>query len=190
MDLKELKGEVEQLHNMSQCIDRFKASWIAPLRKNSNLQFSFIAQLPTLVQDQLQNQLLPFHNSLEQLRSFQVVNEKLSHIARNLIELKLSTLRGEKQKSNQIVHHLLHDDFIQVRATLAQVKALNVQLQALSTQYQHINGSLEPHLRLEDQLAFSSLPHQRYWQELQRGALRQQDVATKLGNHFMKLVKS
>ena len=162
MDLKEIKKDVEQLHNIEENLKNFQDNWIKPMKKNSNQHLPFIKKLDDNSKSQIHDKVLQLKNTFEEIKSSQMINEKLKHYSRYLIEMKLSTFNDNQEKSKVITHQFLNDDFMNLKGTLTQIKAFENNVNYLHQQYHEVNELLHKHLSLEEAVFFMEIPHLKY----------------------------
>lgn len=189
MEIKELKKEVESLNNLSGELKKFQDNWIQPLRKNSNSHLPFINGLDQNIKQKLQQKLIALQPILEKINSSQVIQDKLNHYSRYLVELKLSTFNGDKEKPKVISHQVLNDDFLSLKQTLAEIKILEASLTHLQREYQEINQMVSKYLNLENALFFMDLPHQKYLNNLLQTSKRQKELSRRIGTHLISMIK-
>lgn len=189
MEIKELKKEVESLTNLSADLKKFQESWIQPLRKNSNHHLPFLRELDENTKQKLQLKLTSLQPIINQIHSSQTIQDKLKQYSRYLVELKLSTFNGDKEKSKVISHQVLNDDFLNLKTTLSEVKLLEASLNHLHQEYQEINQMVSKCLTLDDALFFMNLPHQKYLNNLLQTSKRQQELSNRIGTHLIALIK-
>ena len=189
MELRELKKEVYELADLEKLSKNFQDNWIKPIKSNTNTHLPFLQNLAAEIKLELNQRLKHLHENWEYIKSAQVINQKLAHHIRYLIELKLTTFNGDSQKSKLITNSLLNDDFFNLKQTIHQVQELEKHLGEFSQGYQELNEFLHPHLSLEEGIFFSELPHQKHLQKLKDTSQQQKKIIKHLGNHFLHLVK-
>lgn len=189
MDLRELKKEVQGLPNLEKTFHHFQDSWIKPIKSNTNSHLPFLQQLPEEAKQELNQRLARSKETLEVLKTAQLINQKLAHHIRYLIELKLTTFNGDKHKSEVITNSFLNDDFFNFKGTIAQIKNFNQQLKEFSRDYEEINGFLQQHLSLENGIYFTELPHHKHLNTFKETAKKQEQIVNQLGKHFVDLAK-
>ncbi|MBI2146768.1 hypothetical protein HYU22_05515 [Candidatus Woesearchaeota archaeon] len=187
MELRELKKEVQGLPDVRQNLQDFHTHWIKPLRgKPSSISLQSTSPQS---RKELTKRLLKAQETITSLHEGELITQKLQQYARHLIELKLTTFNGDTQKSKVITHLLLHDKFLSLTQTIAQIKAYNESLAELQQQYQEINEMVHQNVSLEEALYFMELPHARYLQNLIKLGEKQKALVRDLGRHFVSLAK-
>ena len=122
MDLRDVKKEVEALPDINSTLKQFQNSWIKPIRKNTNKHISFINELDKNDKNEMNEKILGLNESIVNIKSSQVINEKLKHYARYLIELKLTTFNDNQAKSKVITNQFINDKFLNIKGTIREVK--------------------------------------------------------------------
>ena len=166
MDLRDVKKEVEALPDINNTLKQFQDSWIKPIRSNTNQHLSFINKLSHEDKVEMNNKLLGLNESILNIKSSQVINEKLKQYARYLIELKLTTFNDNKEKSKVITNQFINDEFLNIKGTIREVKNFDTHVNNLHQQYHEINQLLQKKLSLEETVMFMELPHYRYLKSL------------------------
>ena len=189
MPLRELKKEVHGLPSVEEYVDKFKDNWIKPLRSNTNSHIPFVRKLDGKTQKKLNKKLNKFHSEMNILKNSQIIHDKLKSYSRYLIEMKLTTLNGDKNKSKVITNQLLNDDFLNMKGTIRQVKQFENNVNDLQKDYNEINELLEKHLSLEEAIFFMDLPHKKYMSSLVKTSQKQKKIVRKIGRSFIKLAK-
>lgn len=190
MDLRELKREVQTLPDLSECAETFQTHWIKPLRPNTNKNFPFLNQFPTETKSEINAQLLAAQKNLSQIKQYQLINQKLATYSHYLIELKLTTLNGNKTKFKFIAHQLLHDEFLKLQNIIVDIKDFEENALALSKTYQEVNKRLEQNLSLDESISVMDLPHQKYLLSLLDTCKKQKIIVRQMSRHLVSLVKS
>jgi len=189
MELRELRKEVHELTDLDKLSKQFQDSWIKPLKSNTNIHLPFLQNLSPEVKQELNHQILNLKENWNYIKSAQIINQKLAHHIRYLIELKLTTFNGDEQKSKVITNSLLNDDFFNIRQTIQQVQSFEEHLKKFSKGYHQLNDYLHQNLKLEDGILFTELPHQKHFNKIKSVAQQQKKIVRHLGNHFIYLVK-
>ena len=104
-----------------------------------------------------------------------------------MIELKLTTLNGNKSKQKLLTNKLTNDDFSSIKSTIQHVKQFQEHTITLSKQYTEINQLLEKQLSLEEMVYFMNLPHQKYLNTLIKTADQHQKIVRDLSQHFITI---
>ena len=189
MDLRELKKEVQSLTPIDKNLNKFQENWIKPLRSNTNSHLPFLKDLQPEAKKELNQKIIKFQEHLYFLKNAQLLQERLRFSVRQIIELKLTTLNGDKGKAKMIVNSLLNDDFVNMKNIIDEVCTLDKNVQELQTHYDEINQLLQKSLSLEESVFFMDLPHKLYLYNLVKTAQMQKGIVRKLGRHFVKLAK-
>ncbi|MEK6969636.1 MAG: hypothetical protein AABW48_04365 [Nanoarchaeota archaeon] len=189
MDLRELKREVQTLPDLSECAETFQTHWIKPLRSNTNKTFPFLNRLPAETKSEINVRLLAAQKNLSQIKQYQLINQKLTTYSHYLIELKLTTLNGNKTKFKFIAHQLLHDEFLKLQNVIMDIKDFEENIVALSKTYQEVNKRLEQNLSLDESISVMDLPHQKYLLSLIDTCKKQKLIVRQMSRHLAALVK-
>jgi type II secretory pathway component PulK len=176
MSLRALKKEVELLPDLRKYTKDLHTHFLQPL------QSSFVAT--TMVAPQLKQ----FKQQLQDVQS-QHIHQKLRTYARYLIELKLTTLNGDKQKSALLTNKFLQDDFLNLKRTIEQIKFFEEKVAELTATYQEINELLQQELSLEDALHHLHAPHKLPLNNLQKAVQQQKKLVKELGGQFVSLMR-
>ena len=189
MDLREIKKEAESLHNIEKNLKQFQNNWIKPLKKNSNKHLPFIKDLDENSKKQIHDKISQLKNTFEEIKSCQVINEKLKHYSKYLIEMKLSTFNDNQQKSQVITNQFLNDDFMNLKNTLNQIKAFESNVNHLHQQYHEVNDLLHKRLSLEEAVFFMEIPHLKYLHNLLQVTKDHKTISRHIGKNMIALIK-
>ncbi len=189
MELRELKKEVQELRDVKETIDKFQQVWIQPLKNKNNSHLPFVKGIDSEIQVELNDKLSRLHAQLEDIKTSQMLNEKLKHYARYLIEMKLTTFNGDENKSKMITNSLLNDDFMNIKQAITEIKHFDQSVQNISAQYHEINQLLQKNLSLEESLFFMELPHLRYLNHLLKITEKQKTIIQDVVKNFVSLAK-
>lgn len=189
MDLRQLKKEVHALPNLPEHLQQFQQHWIKPIKTNTNKHFPFLQSLSIEKKQEINHKLLTVQMKLREVEQAQVINQKLQEYARCLIELKLTTLNGNKAKAKYLTNLLLHDEFLNITGLIEEIKYLEKNLKSISYKYHHINELIQKEAPLEEVVQFLHLPHKGHLQQLLTAAKKQKVLVKHLGGHFVALVK-
>src|SRR3989344_381137 len=102
MDLRELKKEVHSLPDLSEHLQKFQQHWIKPIKTNTNKHLPFLQNIPSKKKQEINAALFSVQKKMKELEHAQVLNHKLQEYVRHLIELKLTTLNGNKAKGQYL----------------------------------------------------------------------------------------
>ncbi|MBU0470313.1 MAG: hypothetical protein ABIG52_03440 [Nanoarchaeota archaeon] len=188
MDLKELRRECHELASVPELLQEFQNSWIKPIRKNTNRQIPFINKLSEETKTEINRRLALIKKNLEDINRGQIINQKLTHTSRYLIEFKLTTLNGDVNKRKMITNLLLHDDFVKIKNTLIDIKEFEENLKEITKQYNNINKILLKKLKAKDTATFQNLPHKKNLKKLTDLSKKHQVIAEHIGNQFVELL--
>ncbi len=190
MDLRSLRQDVQQLPNLAENIAQFQQHWIKPLRSNTNSHIPFLQKLSPQLKKDLNQRLTLFNETLAAVQSGTTIQDKLRSYAHYLVELKLASLRDDKQKHEMITNRLLKDEFLNISQTLTDVQQFAETIGLMEEQYHEINQLLEKNLSLEETLFLMDLPHKIYMVTLVKTARDHKRIARDLGRHFVEMAKS
>lgn len=189
MNLQEVKKEVRELASIEHEITQFQEHWIKPIRTNGNYRFSFLEKLDPKTQKELKQKLADSQALCKEIKASQAIHDKLSQYSRYLVELKLTSFRGDEKKSKVLTNQLLKDDYVRLSNTIAEVKNNEQKILALEKQYHEVNSMLEKHLSLEETLFLMELPHHKYLKNLLKITEKQKMIMSSLGHHFVSITK-
>jgi len=189
MDLKDIRKEVDSLHHIEENLNKFKDNWIKPIKKNSNKHLPFMKNLNQDSKKEIHNKILNLKNTFDEIKSSQIINDKLKHYSRYLIELKLTTFNEDQHKSEVITNQLLNDDFMNFKNTLTQIKALEGNVEHLQQQYHEVNDLLHKHLSLEEAVFFMEIPHLKYLHNLLQITKNHKVISRNIGTNMIALIK-
>lgn len=177
------------LPNLSEQLQKFQQHWIKPIRANTNKQLPFLQKIPEHKKQEINNKLFAVQQKLKEVEHAQVVNQKLQEYARYLIELKLTTLNGNKNKAHYITNLLLQDEFLNTINLLHDIKYLEKNVKSIAYKYHHLNDLIQKEASLEEAVHFMHLPHKEHLQTLLSASRKQKTLAKHLGEHFVSLAK-
>jgi len=186
--LKQLRQEILQLPNLSEIVQNFQNNWINPLRSN-NAHLPFLKKLPPQTKTLLNEKLIKLDNTLTSLKNSQHIHERMHNHSHDLIELKLTTLNGNKAKQKLLTNKLTNDEFSSIKNTVKHVKKFQEETFALNQQYQEVNQLLEKQLSLEEIVYYMNLPHRKYLNTLIKTADNHQKIVRDLGRHFVTIAE-
>jgi len=189
MDLRELKKEVNSLPNLSEHLQKFQQHWIKSIKANSNKQLPFLQNLSMHQKQEINSKLFFVQQKMKELEHAQIVNQKLQEYARYLIELKLTTLNGNKVKAAYITNLLLQDEFLNTKNLLHDIKYLEKNVKSVAYKYHHLNDLIQKEAPLEEAVHFMHLPHKEHLQTMLSASRKQNALVKHLGEHFISLAK-
>ncbi|PIZ50792.1 hypothetical protein COY27_05745 [Candidatus Woesearchaeota archaeon CG_4_10_14_0_2_um_filter_33_13] len=189
MDLRELKKEVELLPSVDKHLKGFQDSWIKPIRSNTNQHIPFLQDLPQETKQELNRRLQLLSDSFQNVKDSQLINDKLKHYARYLIELKLTTFNGDQSKSKMLSSRMLNDDFLNIKQTITEVQNFESHVKHIEQNYHEVNQLLHKQLSLEEVVFFMELPHLKYLKGLLKLADDHKVITRDIGRHLVVLTK-
>lgn len=189
MDLRELKKEVSLLPDLSEHLQKFQLHWIKPIKVNTNKHLPFLQDLLLEKKQEINTKLFFVQQKMKELEHAQIVNQKLQEYARYLVELKLTTLNGNKAKADYITKLLLQDEYLSTKNLLYDLKYLEKNIKSIAYKYYHINELIQKEAPLEEAVNFMHLPHKEHLQILLSSARKQKAIAKQLGENFISLAK-
>jgi hypothetical protein len=189
MSLRELKTEVGTLPSIKNNVEQFSEHWIKPFHKSPNHKLPSLQKLSKEDKKKLNMKIGALHYNMSQLKGSQLINDKLGHYARYLIEMKLTTLNGDTKKADMITERLLNDEMLNMKQTIHEVKQFGEDVKKLQSEYNEVNELLHKSLSLEETLFFMDLPHKRYMFSLVKTSQKQKKITRQIGHHFVKLAK-
>lgn len=190
MTLRELKKEIEILPSVGQTVAEFKKYWLKPVRTTTNQHLPFLQNLTSEQKEKLNQLITKSKGLLASLEEAQVLQNKLRSYINYLIELKLTTLNKNKSKARFITNHLLNDEFLNLKNTIADTKTFGEQVKTLEALHLEVSEYLGKQITLEQALIFMELPHWRYLHNLLQIAKDQKRIVRDLGRHFIFLAKN
>ncbi len=185
MDLRSIKKEVESLPNIQHNVKDIFLQVIKPLHVSE----SIFKNLSHQGRAELKKKLSFLKKSLEDLNNGQNINERLLQQSRMLIELKLTTINGDKQKFNAIKKNLLQDKVFNFHQNISHVQDFQTRVKEVHQQYQEIDQLLSSSLNLENSVIYSDLPHHILFQRLYNTSQKQKELVHHLGKELVQLVK-
>lgn len=189
MELRELKTEVHSLPNLSEHLQKFQQLWIKPIRANTNKNLPFLQNISEKKKQEINDHIFLLQQKMKEVENSQVVNQKLQEYAKYLIELKLTTLNGNKTKGNYITKFLLQDEFMNTKNLLHDIKYLEKNIRSITYKYHHLNELIQKEAPLEEAVQFMHLPHKEHLQALLKVSRKQKTLVKHLGEHFITLAK-
>ncbi len=189
MDLQQLKKEVRELPSIEETVSQFQEHWLKPIRTNGNYRHSFLDRLDAKAEKELKQKLAQAQALCKSLKASQAVHEKLAQYSRYLVELKLSSFRGDGAKSKILTNQLLQDEHLRLSITIAEIRQNEKKVRALEKEYRDINTLLGRHLSLEESVYFMELPHHKYLQNLLKITEKQKVIIRSLGHHFVSITR-
>lgn len=189
MDLRELKKETASLPNLAEHLQKFQQYWVKPIRTNTNKNLPFLQKISERKKQEINDNLFALQQKLKEIEHAQVMNHKLQEYAKYLIELKLTTLNGNKTKATYITNHLLQDEFLNTKHLIHDVKYLEKNVRSIVYKYHHLNELIQKDAPLEEAVQFMHLPHKRHLQTLLSTTRKQKILVQHLGNNFLTLAK-
>lgn len=189
MDLRELKKETSALPDLSEHLQKFQQSWVKPIRANTNKNLPFLQKISENKKQEINDNLFAFQQKLKEIEQAQVVNQKLQEYAKYLIELKLTTLNGNRTKASYITKLLLQDEFLSTKFLIQDIKYLEKNVRSMAYKYHHINELVQKEAPLEEAVQFIQLPHKEHLQALLSASRKQKALVKHLGEHFISLAQ-
>jgi len=190
MSLRELKREIEKLPAVDQILGDLKKDCLRPVRSNTNNHLPFLQELTKGQKEQLNQLIFNSTGTISSLEEAALLQNKLRSCISYLIELKLTTLSNNQSKARVITNHLLYDEFLNLKNTIADIKAFEEKVKTLEAHHLEISDYLEKQITLEHALIFMELPHWRYLHNLLQVAKDQKRIVRDLGRHFISLAKN
>ena len=187
MEIRDIKREVKSLPCLKDDVKGFRNNYLKPIRADSNKHMPFLKDLDNQTKEKLNELLKQAHLHLDNLEQSHVLNDKLEQYSRHLVELKLAHFRGDEFKSKVLTKQLATDPFLNLRATVTQVKQTKVAADKLSSHYEEINDLLHKELPLEHALFFMQLPHQKFLSNLIETSKSHEKITRNIARHFVKI---
>ena len=189
MDLRELKKEVYSLPNLTEHLQKFQLNWVKPIKANTNKHLPFLQNLSLQKKQEINTKLFFVQQKMKELEHAQVVNHKLQEYAQHLIELKLTTINGNKTKAGYLTNLLLNDEFLNTKNLLQDITDLEKNIKSIAYKYHHINELIQKEAPLEEAVQFMHMPHKEHLHTLLLSARKQKAAAKQLGESFVSLAK-
>lgn len=187
LEIKELKKEILDLPNLEENFKKFQGSWIHPLGQN-NLHLPFLKGLDAQTKAELYGRLDELQSHCKVISESQVIHDRLHHHAHHLVELKLTTFNGDKNKAKMLTNDLTRDE-TGIKRTITHIRDLHNSLLHLSQQYEEVNLLLDKKLSLEQTVYYMSLPHRKYLNALVKTANHHQKIVRDLSHHFVSIAE-
>jgi len=189
MDLRELKKEVHSLPNLAEHLQKFQQSWLKPIKTNTNKHLPSLQNISQQKKQEINTKLFFMQQKIKEVESAQLMNQKLQQYAHYLVELKLTTLNGNKAKAQYVTDLLLKDQFLNTSYLIQDVKYLEKNVKSLAYKYHHLNEVVQKEVPLEEKVHFLQLPHKEHLQTLITTSKKQKTLLKQLGEQFLSLAK-
>lgn len=189
MELRELKKEINNLTRIDKILSKFKNSWLKQIKSDTNRQFPFLQELDESIKKEINNCLFSCQKMFSQLKYAQFTQEKLSSLAQYLIELKLTSLNKDKNKSRVLLNKFINDDFLKLKVLIDEVNQLEFNLKGLKQIYNKVNQLLIQNIPLEHSVALMDSPHKNHLDSLLLISKKQKKLLKILGKEFISLAK-
>jgi len=189
MDLRELKKEVQKLPDIYDNLEQFQQHWFKPFKKDAISKFNFLKNIDPITRRDINQKLAEIQPHIDQIKSSGQINEKLRRHANQLIELKLTSINGDRKRSKMLSNSMLKDEVLSLGKTINEVKSFEENLMKLSENYEDINELLHKNLSLEETVFFMDLPHKLYLYNLINTAKEHKKIVRDLGQHFVAINK-
>ncbi len=186
MELRELKKEVQALPALEGEVRKLRDSWVRPLQNGA------LSSIDPELRKNIHRRVGLLQPVLKELRKRQIIHEKLQQQARQLIELKLSSFRGDGEQCRAIMQHLLTDDFFSLRGTIREIRECGELISYVRREYHAVNTMVHKHLPLEEALALhdTAHTHSRALKKLSAISQKQKEAVRDIGREFLALRKS
>lgn len=187
MDLLSLKKEVEQLGSIQKDLKLFQDTWFKLVSSPKSV---FLQNLSGEKKEETGKRIKELKESIPHLEEADLLNEKLRSYVHHLVELKLTSLRGDERKSQIITNHLLYDEYLSLSRAIGELKAFYRNLNSLSLNYNYLNEIFREKMTLEESLPFLDASHRRSLANIRKVLQQQEKIVTELGKAFIPLAKS
>ncbi len=189
MDLRELKKEVHSLPNFSEHLQKFQQSWLKPIKVNTNKHLPSLQNLSPKKKQEINNKLFFVQQKIKEVESAQLLSQKLQQYAHYLVELKLTTLNGNKAKAHYVTNLLVNDQFLNTAHLIQDVKDVEKNVRSITYKYHHLSEVVQKEVPLEEKIQFIQLPHKEHLQALIATSKKQKMFLKQLGEQFLSLAK-
>ncbi len=189
MDLRELKKEVEKLPSIELTFKGLHDNWYRPLTAYPGSKAHFMDSISANTRKTLKMKIALLQPHFEQVKMSHILHEKYHAFARNLVELKLTTLNKDQKKAKMLLSALTKEDFLNLTNTIGQMKSFQRSVKEVSKGYHEINELVAKDLSLEEALYFMDLPHKKYMAHLMKLSDDHSMIVRDLGRHFVSLAK-
>ncbi|HLC91203.1 MAG TPA: hypothetical protein VJI15_05555 [Candidatus Nanoarchaeia archaeon] len=186
MGVKEIRQEVERLPSILENIRHVHDSLLQPLKSSSH---PYQSSLSFAHRQELNRQLGLLKKSLEELEGAEQISHKLRNQASHLVELKLTSFNGDKNKAALLEGNMLHDEYFNIQQTIKDIQDFEQKVDGIQERYGHINQLLNSHLSLEHSISYADLPHKIHLQKLQKTIQKEKELVHSLGKEFLVLAK-
>ncbi|MFH1275588.1 MAG: hypothetical protein ABIH82_00590 [Candidatus Woesearchaeota archaeon] len=187
MRLRDVKQQIEDLPNIHEKVEMIHKEWIRPLQSPIH---AFLDNLGFEEKKALKQKLNSIKNDLNEIKVSQSINERLGHQARLLVELKLSSFKGDKTQSKILKNDILKDDIFNMTQTIYDIQEFEKMTQKVSQNYEEIGRILEQNLNLEKTIIYHELPHKIHFKRLQEMAFKQKELVHQLGKEFVMMARN
>ena len=187
MEIKELKKEIDSLPDLNKVLSNFRKFWLKEIKKNTNPDFAFLQKLEEGAKKEINSYLKNCQEIWGELGYAQFINEKLSALAHYLLELKLTSLNGDKKKSKMIMKKFITDEFLSLKQLVEEVKNFELNLKKLRQVYDKVNQQILEEVSLEESVRLMDAPHKNYLNSLFLICRKQKRLLKSLGEEFIYL---
>ena len=184
MELKELKRDVENLPDIKEILNGLKKNWIRSLNDKKH-QFSMFEKITPDKTKQINCHLKEISRRIEQILEVSSIKARLNTYARYLVELKLTSLNGDTNKSKIIANSIVYDDFLNIKNTINDHLAIENHISSLINSYHKALELFNQELSLEDYLQLMDLEHKKYINSLQKLQSKQKKLLHSLGSKLL-----
>ena len=189
MELKELKKEVESLPEIKEILNGFKKNWIRSLHDKKH-QYSMLEKITPEKTKQINYHLKEINRRIELIQEISSIKARLNTYARYLVELKLTSLNGDINKSKIITNSIIYDDFLNLKNTIGDHLEIECRITSLVNSYHKALELFNQELSLEDYLQLMDLEHKKHINNLQKLQLKQKKLLHILGSKLLESSKS
>ncbi len=190
MKLRELKREIDSLKNVDKTIVEFRTSWLKKIKRNTNQHFPFLLELDKGIKKEVNNNLFSYQKIFSEFRHSHFTQEKLSSLAKYLVDLKLASINEDKKKSKLLIDKFIKDDFLNLKKVVSEVSDFDFNLKNMKTIYDQTNKIIVKELQLEESVIFMDASHKDHLNSLLLVSKKQKKLLKVLGKEFISLVRS
>lgn len=189
MEIKELKKEIDGLTRVDKSLNGFKESWLKKIQSNTNKEQLFLQELDEGDKKEINGYLEAYQKIFNQLSYAKFTQEKLSSLAQCLIELKLTSLNGDRNKPKMLVNKFIKDDFLGLKQLVDELNQFDFNLKNLNLIYEKTNQLLLQKMPLEYSVALLDGAHKNHLNSLFLTSQKQKKLLKGLGKEFISLAK-
>ncbi len=189
MDIRQLKEETATLPNIEQLAEEFEQHYFPHITQHINKQHLLLHKLTPKQKKEFDGQLSQLKNFLHQIKYGQIVNEKITSLAHNLVELKIASLTNDHRKAKRLLNTFLRDEQLSIRRLIFEIPYLESQLSLLKQSTASILDQLSNSLPLEQKLKLTEGSHKQTLSNMLKVPKQQKKYLSLIGKNFITLMR-